>query len=173
LTQEATSKNVMTVGSVYNYATGGTYPGEIASSSSRGPCADGRWKPNISAPGSSILSVDSGTNTLYTNKSGTSMAAPHISGLAAEMLDQQPFYRYNPATLSAVMMATATTKNNAAHGNPGSTHQDSYGAGRADAYRAMFTNSNLALYLYGWNLSTAVTCTPTRSTRARRASSRR
>jgi len=155
LTQHATSKNVMTVGSVYNYSSSaGLYPGEIASSSSRGPCADGRWKPNICAPGSTILSVDSGTNTLYTNKSGTSMAAPHITGLAAELLDQQSFYRYNPMVLSAVLMATATTKNNQTLTTPTVAHLDSYGAGRADAYRSMFTNSNLALYYYGWNLST-------------------
>ncbi len=155
LTQHATTKNVLTVGSVANWSfSPGLYPGEIVPSSSRGPCADGRWKPGICAPGNSILSVDAGTNTLYTNKSGTSMAAPHITGLAAELLDQNSFYRYNPATLSAVLMATATSKNNQQLTTPTSTHLDSYGAGRADAYRAMFTNSNLALYVYGWNLST-------------------
>ncbi|HTF89420.1 MAG TPA: S8 family serine peptidase [Planctomycetota bacterium] len=153
LTQHATTKNVLTIGSVDNFSpSAGLYPGEISSFSSRGPCADGRWKPNVCAPGNSILSVDAGTNTLYTNKSGTSMSSPHVTGLASELLDQQSFYRYNPATLSAVLMATATSKNNAQLNTPSLAHMDSYGAGRIDAYRAMFTNSNLALFIYGWTL---------------------
>ena len=128
------------------YDVRGLYPGEIASSSSRGPCADGRWKPNVCAPGNAIMSVDSGSTNLYVNKTGTSMAAPHVTGLAAELLDQQSFFRYNPAVLKAVLMATATTKNNVTLSTPTNTHLDSYGAGRIDGYRAMFTNSNLALY---------------------------
>ena len=45
---QATAKNVLTVGNVVNYdAPGVGEPGSLWTSSSRGPAADGRWKPNV------------------------------------------------------------------------------------------------------------------------------
>jgi subtilisin family serine protease len=60
----------------------------LASFSSRGPTADGRWKPDIAAPGVSVLAArsaprDSAAPSLLTRKSGTSMASPHVAGTAA------------------------------------------------------------------------------------------
>jgi subtilisin family serine protease len=66
----------------------------MAAFSSRGPADDGRIKPEIVAPGVNIISARShdpaaayGSDELYGNdyayKSGTSMATPMISGLAA------------------------------------------------------------------------------------------
>lgn len=61
--------------------------------SSRGPTADGRQKPDVVAPGERILScryrIGSGAPTmekLYIAMSGTSMAAPHVSGVLAAFL---------------------------------------------------------------------------------------
>lgn len=61
--------------------------------SSRGPTADGRQKPDVVAPGERILScrhrVTAGAATperLYLEMSGTSMAAPHVSGVLAAFL---------------------------------------------------------------------------------------
>jgi len=61
--------------------------------SSRGPTADGRQKPDVVAPGERIIScrhdhVPRGTKVdeLYVEMSGTSMAAPHVSGLLAAFL---------------------------------------------------------------------------------------
>lgn len=65
-------------------------PGEkgfsLSSYSSRGPTADGRTKPDVCAPGDNITSVAAGTASGYTAKSGTSMAAPFVAGVAALML---------------------------------------------------------------------------------------
>jgi subtilisin family serine protease len=61
--------------------------------SSRGPTADGRRKPDVVAPGEKILSAchqyEEGSTRgedLYVAMSGTSMAAPHVSGLIASFL---------------------------------------------------------------------------------------
>lgn len=52
----------------------------ISSFSSRGPTTDLKLKPEITAPGGSILSVDGSGTTGYVTKSGTSMATPHVAG---------------------------------------------------------------------------------------------
>jgi subtilisin family serine protease len=68
--------------------------------SSRGPTADGRRKPDLVAPGEQILSAyhnyipgksikDCIAEELYIEMSGTSMAAPHVSGMLAAFLSMR------------------------------------------------------------------------------------
>jgi subtilisin family serine protease len=61
--------------------------------SSRGPTADGRLKPDVVAPGERILScrhrlpkAPKRVEDEYVEMSGTSMAAPHVSGVLAAFL---------------------------------------------------------------------------------------
>ena len=58
----------------------------ISSFSSSGPTRDGREKPEISAPGGFVIAAHSRTGTGVVRKSGTSMAAPAVTGLVALML---------------------------------------------------------------------------------------
>lgn len=81
--------------------------------SSRGPTADGRAKPDVVAPGEKVLSCLAGgrgkaESTLYTRKSGTSMAAPHVSGLAACFLSKCSEFKGRPDEVKQRMMNDAT-----------------------------------------------------------------
>ena len=85
------AKNALTVGNVHSSRNNAS-PDAISASSSRGPCADGRIKPDIVAPGVSIVSCRTSmrpglpayaSNDGYTSMSGTSMATPHVAGCAA------------------------------------------------------------------------------------------
>ena len=61
---------------------------EVTEFSSRGPTADNRPKPDILAPGYQIVAAKPGGT--YRKMSGTSMASPHIAGIAALMLERNP-----------------------------------------------------------------------------------
>jgi hypothetical protein len=78
------AKNVVAVGAAANGSAGAN---SLASFSGRGPCADGRLKPDIAAPGVSIASASadelhSSDNCSTRLGSGTSMATPTAAGAA-------------------------------------------------------------------------------------------
>jgi hypothetical protein len=81
----ATGKNVVAVGATRR---GNVEPPCVTSFSSRGWTHDGRIKPDIVAPGESVVSAFSDgsidtRNCDVTTKGGTSMATPTVAGLAA------------------------------------------------------------------------------------------
>ncbi len=93
--------------------TGGTKTAvpQISASSSRGPAlANGSdlLKPDIAAPGTAVLAAvapPSNSNRNFDLYTGTSMAAPHISGLAALYLGVHP--NWSPMAVKSAMMTTA------------------------------------------------------------------
>lgn len=147
----AGAKNVLAVGSVSDYKSVLGDPTTISNSSSRGPCADGRWKPNVVAPGDLITSSAGFSDSAYSEKSGTSMASPHVTGVVAQLVDRHSFLRYEPARISSLLMATATTKDNQTISSETSAHLDDYGTGRVDAYRANYNTSQLDWTNWGFD----------------------
>ncbi|MEM6251330.1 MAG: S8 family peptidase [Cyanobacteria bacterium P01_D01_bin.156] len=82
LSSIACGKCSIVVGSYDAYS-----PGQpISDFSSAGPTRDKRQKPEISAPGHNVMAASSASGIGVTSKSGTSMAAPAVSGVIALML---------------------------------------------------------------------------------------
>ncbi len=122
---ENCAKNILTVGAV-------TSIDAIASFSSRGPCLDGRIKPEVCAVGVLVNSTVR-TNT-YSLKSGTSMATPGVSATLA-LLEQRyrqlhSFTNADGAFLKALLANTADDL-----GNAGPDYY--YGFGRINARKAI------------------------------------
>ncbi|NLN69821.1 MAG: S8 family serine peptidase [Chloroflexi bacterium] len=110
-------------------------PGGVASFSSRGPRGfDSKLKPEVAAPGSAISAALMGSGDKSTYKSGTSMATPHIAGVAALLAEAHP--EWSPVHIKAAIMNTAVDLVGPAHGV-----LPLQGAGRVDAYRAVTTRS--------------------------------
>lgn len=83
--------------------------------SSRGPTADGRGKPDLVAPGERILSCRAGANpkkktreNLYVAMSGTSMAAPHVSGVVACFLSARKEFIGYPDRVKDILLNACT-----------------------------------------------------------------
>jgi hypothetical protein len=129
------AKNAFTVGNVFDNTD--LAVGELTNSSSRGPTGDGRMKPNIVATGNVITSIQAGTTNAYTNMSGCSMATPHVTGIAASLLQHYADFRDRPHLLRAHLMASSilhsdqiTPADNFAGG------RNDYGLGRVADYQA-------------------------------------
>ncbi|CAL5083577.1 unnamed protein product [Urochloa decumbens] len=87
----------------------------VASFSSRGPnpVAPDVLKPDVIAPGVDILAALPGTNprnSSYILDAGTSMACPHVSGIAA--LIKKKHGDWSPAMIRSALITTAATLDN-------------------------------------------------------------
>jgi subtilisin family serine protease len=85
--------NAITVGSI---ASNDARPGY----SNQGPCLD------IYAPGNGVVSLSNADDVSVRSMNGTSMAAPHVAGVAALYLEANP--SASPATVSQQIMNGAT-----------------------------------------------------------------
>ncbi|MBC7419993.1 MAG: S8 family serine peptidase [Bdellovibrio sp.] len=80
----------------------------LTSFTSKGPrSTDGFIKPEISAPGSNVISAKMGGGAKAVQMSGTSMAAPHMSGIMALVKQAHP--TLSAYELKSVAMGTAKT----------------------------------------------------------------
>jgi subtilisin family serine protease len=104
--------------------------------SSKGPTGDGRMKPDLVAPGEKILSCAAGVALqeaegvacLYAEDSGTSMAAPHVSGVIAAFLSVRREFIGKPEAVKNIFLSSATDLNRDRH---------SQGHGLVDLMRAI------------------------------------
>ena len=130
----AAAAKALTVGAMADMGAGGFFQAYF---SSRGKTADGRIKPDVSAPGVSITSARHATTTGYVAFSGTSMATPFVAGVALLMQDAST--SLTPQQVKDRIMSSAVDWGRGGDGRTaGSLGADiEYGAGRLDAYAAL------------------------------------
>ena len=131
--------------------------------SSRGPCEDGRIKPDLVAPGSWIASAASSAapdeasiawsviDDYYVYMGGTSMSGPHAAGAAAVFAQ---FYKSthtntmpSPALVKAALINSADELDEA-NGGPGPVPNNDEGWGRINLENIVVTNVNSAPLFY-------------------------
>jgi subtilisin family serine protease len=109
----------ITVGSTHRDSP---YTFGVSFFSSKGPTGDGRLKPDLIAPGERITSCATGKmlagvpaamrpagGACYIDHSGTSMAAPHVSGAIAAFLSVRREFIGRPEEVKRIFLASATS----------------------------------------------------------------
>jgi serine protease AprX len=123
ITSPGCSKKGITVGAVDDNDN-------VPDWSSRGPTDDGRVKPDLVAPGISITST--WKDNSFTSLSGTSMSTPHVSGVAALLLEADPSLK--PDGVKSILKSTALDLG---------LDDNTQGSGRVDAYEAYIYVANV------------------------------
>ena len=97
----ADADSAITVGGVNPDST-------LASFSSRGPTADGRYKPDVVVQGNNVLAA--WKNDKYARLGGTSFASPQVTGVVAQMLQVNP--DLSPIQIRTLLRQTASQAEN-------------------------------------------------------------
>jgi subtilisin family serine protease len=133
--------------------------------SSAGPTRDGRQKPEICAPGHAVMAAHSRTRTGVTSKSGTSMAAPAVTGVVALMLSEAAA-RGRDLTIAEIRdIIRRTARPHPEQGGAASNPRT--GAGRISASAAV--QAVIALAPAGPGLAIAAAAAPQRSRGGRKS----
>ena len=109
---------------------------EICTFSSLGPTADGRIKPDVTAPGEGIYSPVPGTDSEYDVVRGTSFSSPLVAGVVALLLEAHP--EWTPGDISQALTLTAEDM-----GEPGPDNTFGWGIINAAAAVDAFSDSVL------------------------------
>lgn len=134
VTTPSTARRAITVAS---YDNDGSRNPPISGFSSRGPTRDGRFKPELAAPGNPVFSTNAraGLNENGTvrparvDKSGTSMSAAHVAGVVARMLNRNAYL--TAEEICDLLVKSATPPDGGAQWN------SKWGYGKLNAARAV------------------------------------
>jgi serine protease AprX len=162
ITGAANAKNVLTVAAVEQVNTYVNAASVVMSDfSSYGPTDDGRVKPDIAAKGVNVNSLGSLTNNQYAVLSGTSMAAPAITGMIVML--QKHFNNLNASSF----MRSSTVRGLICHSaseaglNTGPDYEFGWGLANAEGAANIITNRNVSTVLEENTLTSGQTFTKT------------
>ena len=129
ITDPANTEAAISVGSVHKSKP---HRYGVSYFSSKGPTADGRLKPDLVAPGEKVLSCHAHPEQGYEYReaSGTSAAAPHVSGAIAAFLSGHHEFRGDPERVKQIFLKSATDLGR---------ERVYQGAGMVDLLRAMMS----------------------------------
>jgi subtilisin family serine protease len=99
------AEKVITVGSTHKASP---HQYGISYFSSKGPTGDGRFKPDVVAPGERIKSAGIKNKHDTVELSGTSMATPHVSAAIAQFLSVKQEFIGCPDKVKEILMSTCT-----------------------------------------------------------------
>lgn len=125
--------------------------GELAPFSSKGPTADGRIKPDITAPGNVIISsvnsfdanydannsevvsgvTDGNKDWWFASMQGTSMSSPMVTGIVALLLEADP--TLTPSEIKTLLSTYSNMDSFTGYSLP----DNDWGHGKIDAYRLL------------------------------------
>jgi subtilisin family serine protease len=138
ITDPGNAAEAITVGSTHRISP---HTFGVSYTSSKGPTLDGRLKPDLVAPGERITSAATGAMcdgvkpllgnpdaATYIEDSGTSMAAPHVSGAIAAFLSVRSEFIGQPDEVKRLFCANATSLGR---------HEFFQGAGLLDLMRVL------------------------------------
>lgn len=143
----AASDKAITVGAVDDGGTVSRDDDVIAEYSNRGPRRSDNdddvleeLKPDVVAPGTDIMACmysprPVGFVTGYQQMTGTSMACPHVAGIAALMLEAKP--EINASQIKQILRMTADGKGTAYDTSIDEKYSKEYGFGEVDVYEAL------------------------------------
>jgi serine protease AprX len=110
----------------------------IASFSSKGPNSDDKnvLKPNVAAPGTSVLSASHRSPTAYSAMSGTSMSTPNVAGGVALLWSAVPELKRN-IKLTNKVLNESSKKQESSVCEPKGSPNGVYGYGTVDYIKAV------------------------------------
>ncbi|MEZ5359255.1 MAG: S8 family serine peptidase [Candidatus Zixiibacteriota bacterium] len=116
----------------------------IYANSNQGPRADDgdadqldELKPEVTAPAQDIDAAQYNTTSGNTEMTGTSMAAPHVSGLVALIIQARPQIANNVASIKDLLITTARKEGTASAPGINPIWNDRWGWGRINAFEAL------------------------------------
>jgi len=148
LSSTGVAKNVLTVGAVASIAGGYETPADVSNAyfSNWGPTDDGRIKPDLVGDGVNIFSSVATANDAYAIYSGTSMAAPNVTGSLLLLQEHYANLHQDTVMRSATLKGLAIHTADEAGSAPGPDYSNGWGllnTAKAAAVISDSTHTNL------------------------------
>jgi len=142
ITPPAAADKVITIGATNDQNTVTRADDSVAGYSNKGPRNDDgdsdqydELKPDVVAPGTNIMAPRADSGIAFVGMSGTSMATPHVSGVAALMLEANP--DLTPAQVKEILHDSAEARGNVYNPDLSDKYSTNFGYGIVDAYHAV------------------------------------